>query len=29
MTPFVKWNKQKERACREMHFCGIEPSKML
>ena len=29
VAPFVRWNKQKERARREMHFYGIESSKML
>ena len=29
VTPFLRWNKQKDRARREMHFYGIETSKML
>ena len=29
VAPFVKWNKQKERARREIHFYGNESSKML
>ena len=29
MTPFVKWNKQKERARGKVHFYSIESSKML
>ena len=29
ITPFVKLNKYKEGAHREMHFYGIESSKML
>ena len=29
ITPFVKWNKQKESARREMYFHVIESSKIL
>ena len=29
VTPFLRWNKKRERACHEMHFYGIETSKML
>ena len=29
ITEFVRWNKPKERAPLEMHFYGIESSKML
>ena len=29
MTSFLRCNKQKEKAHREMHFYGIETSKML
>ena len=28
-TQFLRWNKQKERARREMYFYDIETSKML
>ena len=29
ITPFVGWNKQKETAITETHFCGIESKKVL
>ena len=29
VAPFVRWNKQKERARRQMDFYGIEVNKML
>ena len=29
MTSFLRWNKQKEKAHREMHFYGIETNEML
>ena len=29
VAQFVRWNKQKKRTRREMHFYGIELSKML
>ena len=29
MAQFVRWNKQKERARREMYFYSIESNKML